>query len=140
MTLIFKNLSLYAMLVTMLFSISSCNSSKSMTNAKEEDPVYRVGEDFFEKVPTFPGSLDKYISQNLRCLPELIKSKSQVKVQFIIEKDGSITNVKIIQPTHSLIDNEVKRFVKKMPNWTPGYRDGNPVRSLYVIPFTFRSK
>jgi len=61
-----------------------------------------------------------------------------VLVQFIIEKDGSVTNVKVIKKVNDAIDAEAVRVVKAMPKWKPGKQNGREVRVKYTIPVSFR--
>ena len=64
--------------------------------------------------------------------------ESTVMSQFIIEKDGSITNVKIFEGVDNDIDNESIRVIKKMPEWIPAKFGGKNVRSYFNLPITFR--
>ena len=59
-------------------------------------------------------------------------------MQFIIEKDGSVTNVKVIKKVNDAIDAEAVRVVKAMPKWKPGKQNGREVRVKYTIPVSFR--
>lgn len=58
-------------------------------------------------------------------------------VQFIVERDGSISNPKIVRSIHPMLDEEAIRVVKNMPNWNPGIINGKPVRVRYYIPINF---
>jgi protein TonB len=64
----------------------------------------------------------------------------KVTVQFIVEKDGSITNVHVVRGKHPALDAEAKRVVSKMPKWTPGRNNGQPVRVTYNLPVNFQLK
>jgi len=59
-------------------------------------------------------------------------------VQFVVEKDGSISNVKIAKSVELSIDREAARLVKNMPRWIPGMQNGTPVRVKYTVPVTFK--
>ena len=61
-----------------------------------------------------------------------------VIVAFVIEKDGRVTNVQVVRKKHPALDAEALRVVKKMPNWTPGRNNGQPVRVKYNLPVTFK--
>jgi len=63
--------------------------------------------------------------------------KGKVYVQFVVEKDGSITDIKIIRGIGSGCDAEAKRAVKRMPKWQPGEQRGKPVRVRFVLPVNF---
>jgi protein TonB len=61
-------------------------------------------------------------------------------VAFIVEKDGSLSDVRIANSVHPLLDAEAIRVVSSMPKWNPGLENGNPVRVKYVLPVTFSLK
>jgi TonB family protein len=61
----------------------------------------------------------------------------RVFVEFCIERDGSVSNVKIIGSEHPVLDNEVLRVINGSPNWTPGKKNGHPVRMSYTFPINF---
>ncbi|MDO5036605.1 MAG: energy transducer TonB [Porphyromonas sp.] len=92
--------------------------------------------------PQFPGGIDamyKWLSDNV-VYPEIAAKNNiqgRVIVSFIVEKDGSISNVKIVRGDPSL-DQEAKRVVSSMPRWEPGTVDGLPMRTRASIPVTFR--
>jgi TonB family protein len=60
-----------------------------------------------------------------------------VLVQFIVEKDGTITNAKVIVPLYPSFDKEVLRVINRMPKWKPGTNMGKPVRCHYLLPIRF---
>lgn len=64
--------------------------------------------------------------------------QGRVIVSFIIEKDGSVSNVELLSGVDLLLDAEALRVVKAMPSWTPGKINGKPVRTQYALPITFR--
>jgi protein TonB len=64
--------------------------------------------------------------------------EGRVTVQFIVEKDGTVSNVIVVRGKHPALDAEAVRVVKKMPKWTPGRNNGQPVRVTYNLPVTFR--
>lgn len=93
-------------------------------------PVYRGGEE----------AMYKYISENLR-YPEQAKSDGiagKVHVSFVVETDGSVSDVKVLRGIGHGCDDEAVRVVKSMPRWTPATLFGKPVRVHYTIPFAFR--
>ena len=62
-----------------------------------------------------------------------------VTVKFIINTDGTISDISVIRGAHELLNNEVVRIISKSPaNWTPGYVDGKPVRITYNMPILFQ--
>jgi len=99
-----------------------------------------------ESMPTFPGgaaAMLHFIDKNLQ-YPAIAKTNGihgMVVVEMIIEKDGSISNVKIIKGLGAGCSDEALRLVKSMPKWTPGTnRDGFPTRVRYSLPIRFKSE
>ena len=94
---------------------------------------------FVEYMPSFPGesnALSKFIIDNLELPPldSLSFQGSQVVVQFVVERDGRITNPKIIRSIHPDIDEAYLKLFSKMPNWIPGQQRGRPVRTQMNLP------
>ena len=93
-------------------------------------------------MPKYPGGIEKmfeFIADNLRwpgdddsCI------QGRVVVSFIVEKDGSLTDVKVIKSLDPAFDKEAVRVVKSMPKWEPGMYRGKPARVKYCIPISFR--
>ena len=108
-------------------------------NASAQDEPMRNPE----IAPEFPGgtvALLSLIQQNIK-YPEEAKEQEiqgRVIVQFTIEKDGSVTDVKVVKSVHPLVDEQVVRAVSAMPAWKPGMHEGKPVRVSYSVPFRFR--
>ena len=80
------------------------------------------------------------MGRNVKYPEEAQKQKIQgrVTVQFIIEKDGTITGVTVLRSVHPLLDKEAIRVVQNMPKWVPGTQRGEPVRVSYTAPINFR--
>lgn len=97
-----------------------------------------------EKMPEFPGGLNKcieYINKNMIYPEEAIKKNMQGRtiLQFIINKDGSVSDIEVARSSGSeLLDNEAIRVVKSMPKWTPGEDKGKKVDTMFTMPFMFR--
>ena len=108
-------------------------------NKVDNDTIYNV----VEVAPEFPGGMDKmakYLSENIK-YPEEAKEKGisgRVFISFVIEKDGSVTEVKVMRSVNPIVDNEAVRVVKAMPKWKPGLMKGKPVRVSYVLPINFK--
>jgi protein TonB len=112
----------------------------------DEGPVVIEAEpiaDFAEVEPTFPGgegAMMTWIQSNIE-YPQLAVEMGEqgiVYVQFVVNKDGSIEQVKIMRGVSDALDDEAKRVVKKMPKWTPGEQAGKKVRVRYTLPIHFR--
>lgn len=105
----------------------------------EKGPVMLVTE----VEPQFPGGKDAmndYLVKNIK-FPEQARNmgvNGTVFVEFIVEKDGSITEPRLKNSLHPLCDKEVLRVVGNMPKWRPGLNVGKPVRCRYMIPVEFR--
>lgn len=109
--------------------------------------VEEVVDEIFEIVEVQPvpptgdvQSLLKWISKQLeypeRALDMGIQGK--VIIQFVVEKDGSVSNAKVVRPVDPMLDKEALRVVNKMGKWTPGKQQGEAVRSYYTLPIQFK--
>lgn len=99
--------------------------------------------DVLEEMPTFPGGEQKlleYISENLQYPKELAETCPQGRVicSFIVERDGSLSNIKVVRKVDPFLDREALRLIKNMPRWNPGKLRGVPVRMRYALPIKFR--
>ena len=106
------------------------------------DTTKNVVYDVTETMPQFPGGqgvMMKYLAANIKYPASAVKAKKQgrVIVAFVIQKDGSVTNARIVRSVDPELDAEALRIVKAMPNWTPGTQDGKPVDVNYTIPVVF---
>lgn len=103
-----------------------------------EDEIFQV----VEQDPEYPGGVDalyKFIQQNLK-YPQLAKENNitgRVFVQFVVEKDGSVSNVKAARDIGGGCGAEAVRVIKSMPKWTPGKQRGKAVRAAYTLPVNF---
>ena len=106
---------------------------------EEENKVFEV----VEQMPAFPGgdaALMKYLQENVHYPTIALENDVQgrVVVGFVVEKDGSITDVTVIKSQDPSLDREAARVVKSMPRWIPGKQNGSAVRVKYQVPVTFR--
>lgn len=110
---------------------------------EEEDDI--VEEQIFlvvEEMPSFPGGegeMYKYIGKNIE-YPRMAKESGisgRVFVTFVVEKDGSVTDVKVLRGIGGGCDEEAVRVIKSMPKWKPGKQRGKPVRVQYRMPIKF---
>lgn len=106
---------------------------------EEENKVF----DIVEQQPLFPGgpaALLKYLSEHTK-YPVVAQEngvQGRVTVQFVVEKDGSISDVHVLRGVDPSLDKEAVRVVKSMPRWTPGKQNGINVRVNYRVPVLFR--
>lgn len=104
----------------------------------EDITIYRV----VQSQPSFPGgmsALKKYLSDHIQ-YPALAKNMGQtgtVYVGFVVEKDGSVSNVRILRSLGYGCDEEAMRVVKNMPPWIPGMQVGKAVRVEFVLPVKY---
>lgn len=104
----------------------------------EEEPPVR----FVEKMPSFPGgqeALMAYLRENIK-YPQAARdagAQGTVLVEFVVEKNGSVSNVKVLNSVFSACDEEAIRVIKSLPKWNPGEANGKKVRVFYNVPITF---
>ena len=127
------------------FRLDGGTESKS-AEVKQVAKVPTQGEEIFnvvEQMPEYPGGvgeLMKFIQRNIRYPKEAQEQGKQgrVVVQFVVEKDGSITDAKVARSADPQLDAEALRIVSEMPKWTPGKQRGKEVRTRFTVPVTFR--
>ena len=96
-----------------------------------------------EQMPTFPGgdaALMEFLRKNV-VYPVVAQEngvQGRVVISFVVERDGSITDVKVARSVDPSLDREAARVVKSMPNWIPGKQNGSSVRVKYNVPVSFR--
>lgn len=105
----------------------------------QNEQVYDIVDTF----PTYPGGKEElisYLEKNLKypflAAEEGIQGK--VSVSFVVEKDGSINDAKVINGVHPLLDKEAIRVVSSMPKWTPGRKSNQIVRTRFIMPVSFK--
>jgi periplasmic protein TonB len=106
-------------------------------------PPVEESFDVVEQEATYPGgdeAMHAFIRENVKYPEEAVKNKEQGKVyvRFVIEKDGSVSNVRIARGVSPSLDAEAVRVVQAMPNWYPGLQRGRAVRTNAVIPIIFK--
>ncbi len=107
---------------------------------EEEQPMNIA---MVEQKPEFNGgeaAMYKWLSENI-VYPSAASEEGvqgRVVVEFVVGKDGSITNVRVLRPRHPALDKEAVRVVKAMPKWIPGRNNGQPVKVTYTLPVTFK--
>ena len=105
----------------------------------EEAEIFTV----VEEMPEFPGGMAKlaeYLAKNIK-YPQLAREsgiQGRVFINFVVENDGSVTNVKVMRSLGGGCDEEAVRVVKSMPKWKPGKQRGKPVRVSYNLPVNFK--
>ncbi len=136
--------------VPITFALNQTDNTTAQSNAGKDEieiadnsdpanPVYRIAD----HMPVFPGGeseLLKFIATSVKYPVEAQQKgiKGRVICSYIVEKDGSLSNYKIVRGIDPLLDEEALRVMKTSPKWTPGKVDGKDVRVLYTVPITFR--
>ncbi|MBF4508365.1 energy transducer TonB [Flavobacterium sp. JLP] len=106
---------------------------------EEDNQVYNTAG--IEVKPDFPGGIEKFykfVGNNYKT-PEEEGLKGKVYVTFVVEKDGSLTDIKVLRDIGYGTGAEAIRVLKKCPKWTPGEQNGKKVRVLYSLPITIQS-
>lgn len=135
---IITSLSLF--LVTTTIYAQDLKVSPPPTEVTEQFEVFHMAS--VQQKPEFPGgdaALFKYVSDSIR-YPSLAREngiQGKVIVSFLINKDGSINDVKVLRGIGGGCDEEAVRLVKAMPNWTPGRTNGKNVNVKYTQPVNF---
>ena len=117
--------------------VENLQANRTQINAK--DSIYRV----VDVMPEFPGGVQammEFMKNNLR-YPEELRAKGtqgRVVVQFVVNKDGSFSDMEVIRKIDPLMDAEALRVINAMPRWKPGMQDGKPVAVKYTVPVLFK--
>lgn len=96
-----------------------------------------------EQKPSFPGgeaAMYQWLSQNIVYPVQASEEgiQGRVVVEFVVGKDGSVSNAHVVRPRHPALDREALRVIQAMPRWIPGRNNGQPVKVTYTLPVTFR--
>ena len=148
---------LVALPVVALLTMVGCKPATEKAVDQEEIPFEYSGEDksapmdadtdqVFQVVevnPEFPGGMEaliKYLSENIKYPEQAKKDKTQGKVyiSFVVEKDGSVADAKVLRGIGGGCDEEALRVVNAMPKWTPGKQRNTPVRVQFNLPVAFK--
>ncbi|MBP3839081.1 MAG: energy transducer TonB [Prevotella sp.] len=135
-----RKISFHNILLMLLLGCLTFSFQEASAQTQEEEPVFEISE----IMPFFKGgdpAMKAYLSSKTE-YPEIAKKKKiegRVIVKFIVEKDGSLTDVHVVKSVDPSLDEEAVRVVRSMPKWTPGKRlNGKPVRVQYLLPVTFK--
>ena len=156
-----RKLAKYLSIIPLVLLLITANSMHAQTNETQE-PVKEIAppppppqepqkkesksNEIFvvvEQQPAFPGGtkgLMEWLGENIEYPKEAHEKQIQGRVilNFVVEKDGSVSDVNIVRGQDPLLDAEATRVVSIMPNWTPGVQKGERVRVRYTLPITFR--
>lgn len=136
-----KKTMLYMIICLLCVSLANAQNNNPLNNSPDKDTTQEV---FVDPVipPKFPGgdeALMQYLSENLVYPPTIQERrfKGKVLVQFVVETDGSISNVEVVRSLYKDLDEEVVRVIKNMPKWIPAEQDGKAIREYYRVPISF---
>ena len=119
------------------FGLTTVSAQKTVV-AKKNQQVF----DVVEKMPEYPGgqaALFEYLSTNVKYPADAEKQKIQgrVLVTFVVNTDGSITDIEVVKKAFPSLDAEAVRVISGMPKWIPGEQKGQKVRVKYTVPLSF---
>ncbi len=118
------------------FRLSKPTASK-VKELVDDDEIFAV----VEVAPVFPaGNVSAWVAKNIKypVVAQKAGIEGRVYVKFVVEKDGSVSNIKIMRGVDPSLDREAVRVVKSMPKWTPGKQRGKAVRVSFDMPINFR--
>ena len=137
-----------------LLTLGSCgNEMYAQVSNPEEGVVMKEGNEpkpgstallgVIEQMASFPGgnrALREFLSKNLKYPKKAEEEGVQGRVvcQFELDEKGYISNIKVVKPIHPLLDAEAVRVISIMPRWIPAIQLGEPVKTRYILPITFR--
>ena len=111
---------------------------------EEEEPEEQTIFEVVEQMPEFPNGgmagLMQYLSKNIK-YPTIAQengTQGRVTVQFVVNRDGSIVDAKVLRGVDPYLDKEASRVISSMPKWKPGMQRGKAVRVKYTVPVMFR--
>ena len=154
-----KKTLLSSMIIILMGLLGACSSNTSDKTSLPEQSVSEnetatpvaievpdtLGKtyDAVEVMPEFPGGsaeLLKYLSTHIKypTMSQEMGSQGRVIVQFVVDKDGSITSPTVVRGVDAYLDKEAIRVISGMPKWKPGVQNGKKVRVKYTVPVVFR--
>ena len=123
-----------------VLGLMTANAQKTVVSQSSQN-VY----DQVEQMPEFPGGMPamiEFLQTNLKYPEDAIKQEvgGRVMVMFVVETDGTLSNVRVARNVFPSLDAEAVRVVKTMPKWKPGKEKGRPVRVNFTLPVVFSLK
>ena len=127
--------------ISLLLTLGSCE--KDDDDISDPDPVTEIVDETVDQMASYPGgipALMDFLNENIKYSEQAEREgiEGRVVAGFIVERDGSVSNIEILKSVHPLLDAEVVRVMSLMPNWIPGKQHGMPIRTRYSMPVTFR--
>ena len=124
--------------VLVLLFVANTNATAQNKKAANDKVLEKA-----EVMPEYPGgdqAMMQFVAENVKYPQDAIDKEisGRVLVSFVVEKDGSIGDVKVVKGIGGGCDEEAVRVVNTMPKWKPGMDKGKPVRVSYMMPITFK--
>ena len=129
-------------LILMSFMVICCLMTANAQKTVVSQTSQKVYEEV-EQMPQYPGGMQamaEFLQTNMKYPEDAAKQKveGRVMVQFVVETDGSISDVHVAKQVFPSLDAEAIRVVQSMPKWMPGKKKGKVVRVRYNLPIVFR--
>lgn len=122
---------------TVLKAVEDIAAPEPPKQEEEQNKIFEV----VEQQPSFPGgSVNGWLAEHIKYPVVAAENgiQGRVVVQFVVEKDGSVSQVKVVRGVDPSLDKEAQRVISSMPKWIPGKQNGVSVRSRFTVPVTFR--
>ena len=122
---------------TVLKAVEEIAAPEPPKHEEEQNKIFEV----VEQQPQFPGgSVNGWLADHIQYPVVAAEngSSGRVVVQFVVERDGSVSQVKVVRGVDPSLDKEAQRVISSMPKWIPGKQNGQAVRSRFTVPVTFR--
>ncbi len=118
-----------------LTGLSNLNAQSTPTTT-DTNKIFTI----VQQPAKFPGDINKWLSENMT-YPEAASKmaiEGTVYITFVVDTDGSVTNIKVLRGVDDVLDKEAIRVITKMPKWTPGMANGNKVKQFFTVPLQFK--
>lgn len=122
---------------TVLKAVEEIAAPEPPKHEEEQNKIFEV----VEQQPQFPGgSVNGWLADHIKYPVVAAENgiSGRVVVQFVVERDGSVSQVKVVRGVDPSLDKEAQRVISSMPKWIPGKQNGQAVRSRFTVPVTFR--
>ena len=123
-----------------VFCLTTVSAQKTVVSQKN-DQIF----DVVEQMPEYPGGMQalfEFLKENIKYPEDAQKQKVEGRVlaKFVVETDGSISNIEVVKHAFPSLDAEAVRVIQAMPKWSPGKQKGQAVRVKFVVPINFNLK
>ena len=123
-----------------VFGFTTASAQKTVVSQKNEKVF-----DVVEQMPEYPGGMQalfEFLKENIKYPEDAQKQKVEGRVlaKFVVETDGSISNIEVVKHAFPSLDAEAVRVIQAMPKWAPGKQKGQAVRVKFVVPINFNLK